>query len=140
MNTIGPIGPSGRSGSIKKTKENLLKLLANRFAGLDHYFPDGTLNRDGSDGKSAAGSTGPISSGRSWSPSGHRAHMGQMGSKRPVTPRTFRAFQEPFGPGPGPMGPICICVPARDPRVPLGLYRALHGDLHRAVFRALFWL
>ena len=32
-------------------------------------------------------------------------------------PRTFWAFQEPFWPGPGSMGPT---VPARDPWVPIG--------------------
>ena len=36
-----------------------------------------------------------------------------------VIPRTFWAFQEPFWPGPGPMGPT---VPARDPWVPIGPY------------------
>ena len=40
-----------------------------------------------------------------------------------VIPRSFWAFQEPFGPGPGPMGPM---GPGPGP---MGPYRALYGPI-----------
>ena len=51
------------------------------------------------------------------------------------------AFQEPYRPGPGPMGPT---VPARDPWVPIGPYGPIgpyigpYKGPYRALYRALF--
>ena len=55
-------------------------------------------------------------------------------------PRTSWAFQEPFWPAPGPMGPT---IPARDPWVPIGPYIGPIGPYigpYRALYRALFSL